>query len=45
MTKHKFKKIYSITITLKDLKTVIKDLKKLFKIIKAGGGVVENSNK
>ena len=43
MTKHKFKKIYSITITLKDFKSVIKDVKKMFKIIKAGGGVVENS--
>ena len=45
MTKHKFKKIYSITITLKGYKKVVKDLKKMFKIIKAGGGVVENSNK
>lgn len=45
MTKHKFKKIYSITITLKGYKKVVKDLKKMFKIIKAGGGVVQNSNK
>ena len=45
MTKHKFKKIYSITITLKGCKKVVKDLKKMFKIIKAGGGVVQNSNK
>ena len=45
MTKHKFKKIYSITITLKGYKKVVKDLKKMFKIIKAGGGVVSNSKK
>ena len=45
MTKHKFKKIYSITITLKGYKKVVKDLKKMFKIIKAGGGVVQNSKK
>ena len=45
MTKHKFKKIYSITITLKGYKKVVKGLKKMFKIIKAGGGVVQNSNK
>ena len=44
MTKHKFKKIYSITITLKHLKRVIKNVKKMFKIVKAGGGVVENIN-
>ena len=39
MTSHKFKKIYSITITLKDYKTVLKKVKKMFKIVKAGGGV------
>lgn len=45
MTKNKFKKIYSITITLKNFKHVVKDVKKMFKIIKAGGGIVENSKK
>ena len=43
MTKYKFKKIYSITLTLKDLKYVVKKLKKMFTIIKAGGGVVNNN--
>ena len=33
MTKYKFKKIYSITLTLKDLKYVVKKLKKMFTII------------
>ena len=41
MTNKKFKKIYSITITLKEYRKVIKKLKKMFKIIKAGGGVVK----
>ncbi len=45
MTKNKFKKIYSITITLRDLKNVMRSVKKMFKIIKAGGGVVENGKK
>jgi|TARA_B100000029_G_scaffold182894_1_gene180535 ADP-ribose pyrophosphatase YjhB (NUDIX family) len=43
MTNKKFKKIYSITITLKEYRKVIKKLKKMFKIIKAAGGVVKNS--
>ena len=34
MTKKKFVKIYSITITLKDYKRVIKNIKKMFNIIK-----------
>ena len=45
MTKYKFKKIYSITLTLKNLDNDIKELKKMFKIIKAGGGVVNNNKK
>ena len=45
MTKNKFKKIYSITITLRDLKNVLRSVKKMFKIIKAAGGVVENEQK
>ena len=44
MTDKKFKKIYSITITLKKFKYVLKQVKKMFKIIKAGGGVVKNNN-
>ena len=44
MTDKKFKKIYSITITLKRFKYVLKQVKKMFKIIKAGGGVVKNNN-
>ena len=44
MTDKKFKKIYSITITLKRFKYVLKHVKKMFKIIKAGGGVVKNNN-
>jgi len=44
MTHKKFKKIYSITITLKRFKYVLKQVKKMFKIIKAGGGVVKNNN-
>ena len=44
MTHKKFKKIYSITITLKRFKYVLKHVKKMFKIIKAGGGVVKNNN-
>ncbi len=44
MTKKKFKKIYSITITLKDYKNVINEVKKMFKVIKAGGGVVKNED-
>ena len=44
MTDKKFKKIYSITITLKRFQYVLKHVKKLFKIIKAGGGVVKNNN-
>ena len=36
MTSFKYKKIYSITITLKDYKTVLKKVKKMFKIVKAG---------
>mgnify|MGYP001160932379 FL=1 len=43
MTKKKFVKIYSITITLRDYKRVIKNIKKMFNIIKAGGGVVNNN--
>ena len=43
MTKKKFVKIYSITTTLKDYKRVIKNIKKMFNIIKAGGGVVSNN--
>ena len=45
MTKYKFKKIYSISITLKNKKKIIKKVKKMFTIIKAGGGVVSNSRK
>ena len=45
MTNKKFKKIYSITITLKEYRKVIKKLKKMFKIIKAGGGVVKKELK
>ncbi len=45
MTRYKFKKIYSITLTLKNLDNDIKELKKMFKIIKAGGGVVNNNKK
>ena len=45
MTKYKFKKIYSITLTLKNLDNDINELKKMFKIIKAGGGVVNNNKK
>ena len=45
MTRYKFKKIYSITLTLKNLDNDIKELKKMFKIIKAGGGVVNNKKK
>ncbi|MEC8680098.1 MAG: NUDIX domain-containing protein [Bacteroidota bacterium] len=45
MTKYKFKKIYSISITLKNKKKTIKKVKKMFTIIKAGGGVVSNSKK
>ena len=44
MTDKKFKKIYSITITLKRFKYVLNQVKKMFKIIKAGGGVVKNNN-
>ena len=44
MTDKKFKKIYSITITLKRFKYVLKHVKIMFKIIKAGGGVVKNNN-
>jgi len=44
MTDKKFKKIYSITITLKRFKYVLKHVKKMFKIIKAAGGVVKNNN-
>tara|TARA_Y100000739_G_scaffold44006_1_gene33675 strand:+ start:14467 stop:15156 length:690 start_codon:yes stop_codon:yes gene_type:complete len=44
MTSHKFKKIYSITITLKDYKSVLKKVKKMFNIVKAGGGVVKNKS-
>ena len=44
MTDKKFKKIYSITISLKRFKYVLKEVKKMFKIIKAGGGVVKNNN-
>ena len=44
MTDKKFKKIYSITITLKRFKYVLKEVKKMFKIIKAGGGVVKNKS-
>ena len=43
MTIKKFIKIYSITITLKDYSKVINKVKKMFKIIKAGGGVVKNN--
>ena len=43
MTIKKFIKIYSITITLKDYSRVINKVKKMFKIIKAGGGVVKNN--
>jgi ADP-ribose pyrophosphatase YjhB (NUDIX family) len=43
MTIKKFSKIYSITITLKDYNRVLKKVKKMFKIIKAGGGVVKNN--
>ena len=43
MINKKFKKIYSITITLKEYRKVSKKLKKMFKIIKAAGGVVKNS--
>ncbi len=45
MTRYKFQKIYSITLTLKNLDNDIKELKKMFKIIKAGGGVVNNNKK
>ena len=45
MTKYKFKKIYSITLTLKNLDNDINELKKMFIIIKAGGGVVNNNKK
>ena len=45
MTRYKFKKIYSITLTLKNLDNDIKELKKMFKTIKAGGGVVNNNKK
>ena len=44
MTNKKFKKIYSITVTLKDYKNVLRELKKMFKVIKAGGGVVKNDD-
>ena len=44
MTNKKFKKIYSITVTLKDYKNVLTELKKMFKVIKAGGGVVKNDD-
>ena len=44
MTDKKFKKIYSITISLKRFKYVLKEVKKMFKIFKAGGGVVKNNN-
>ncbi len=43
MTIKKFIKIYSITISLKDYSRVINKVKKMFKIIKAGGGVVKNN--
>ena len=45
MTKKKFKKIYSITITLKEYKKVLNDVKSMFKVVKAAGGVIENENK
>ena len=45
MTRYKFKKIYSITLTLKNLDNDINELKIMFKIIKAGGGVVNNNKK
>tara|TARA_B100001121_G_scaffold34847_1_gene29619 strand:+ start:1566 stop:2255 length:690 start_codon:yes stop_codon:yes gene_type:complete len=45
MTRYKFKKIYSISITLKNKKNIIKKVKKMFTIIKAGGGVVSNNKK
>ena len=45
MTNKRFKKIYSICITLKEYKTTTKEIKKMFKIVKAGGGVVNNSKK
>ena len=44
MTSFKYKKIYSITITLKDYNSVLKQVKKMFKIVKAAGGVVKNKN-
>ena len=44
MTNKKFKKIYSVTVTLKDYKNVLRELKKMFKVIKAGGGVVKNDD-
>jgi ADP-ribose pyrophosphatase YjhB (NUDIX family) len=44
MTKKKFKKIYSITITLKHYKNVLREVKKMFKVVKAGGGVVKNED-
>ena len=44
MTNKKFKKIYSITVTLKDYKNILRELKKMFKVIKAGGGVVKNDD-
>ena len=44
MTSHKFKKIYSITITLKDYKSVLKKVKKMFNIVKAAGGVDKNKS-
>ena len=40
MTKKKFKKIYSITITLKEYKKVLNDVKSMFKVVKAAGGVI-----
>ena len=44
MTIKKFRKIYSITITLKDYKNILREVKKMFKVIKAGGGVVKNDD-
>ena len=41
MTEKKLKKTYSVTFTLKNKKEVIKYLKKKFKVIKAGGGIVK----
>lgn len=45
MTNRKFKKVNSITISSPDNKPLIKYLKEKFKVIEAGGGIVEKEDK